>query len=283
MNKTNIHISDHLLAKFLDGKTDAQETEQVLSYLNESEENLEEFLNIRSAILIDTEPPIEINLSECLNVVEQHINTGRTNKKSFQKRFYTITSFAAAAMVAGIVFLITFYFSNNDKNFTAQDEIIKEEIQNVYQDSINELPKPESKFNDNKYLANNELQETNKPASQIEEEEETEIQILHRNTALKTEGNLFEMVKPYKTPYIVGVKNLDKYFDFKWKTNAKKIEVTLKDKNGNILESGEVLDSVFQIKYLDYYKYLEIYWELKATFQDGTEEKNTGVLQLMVD
>ncbi|MCL2167822.1 MAG: hypothetical protein FWH59_01705 [Lentimicrobiaceae bacterium] len=283
MNKNTIPISDHLLAKFLDGKTDARETEQVLSYLNENNENLEDFMNIRSAILIDTEPPIEIDLNESLDIVKQHINTGKTNKKSFQKRIYFITSFAAAAMVAGIVFLIAFYFSNNDKKFTAQDEIIKEEIQNVYQDSISELPKPENRFIDNKELANNELQGRNKLVSQIEEEEETEIQILHKNTALKTEINLFEMVKPYKTPYIVEVKNLEKYFDFKWKTNAEKIEVTLKDKKGNILESKEVLDSVYQIKYLDYYKYLEIYWEMKATFQDGTEEKSTGVLQLMVD
>ena len=282
MNKNTIDISEHLLTKFLDGKTDAPETEQVLAYLNENNENLEDFMNIRSAILMDTECPIEIDLIECLNVVKQHTNSYQANKNTFQKRFYIITSFAAAAMVAGIVFLITFYFSNNDKQLTAQDEIIKDEVQNVYIDSINELPYPEYRISDNKDLASNEPRK-NKETEVIEEELETQVQIQERNTAAKIVGNQFEMVKPSKTPYIVAIKNLNKTFNFQWNTNAEKVEVVLKDKDGKILLAKEISQSGLQLKYEDYYKYLELYWELKATFQDGTVEEKQGILQLMVE
>jgi len=278
MNKNSIDISEHLLAKFLDGKTDARETEQVLAYLNENNETLEDFMNIRSAILIDTEYPIEIDLTECLDVVKQHT---KAKKNTFQKRFYIITSFAAA-MVAGIVFLFAFYFTNNDKQFTAQDEIINEEIQRVYQDSINELPYPEYRINDNKDLASNEPRK-NKEPDVIEEETEVQVQIQERNTAAKIVGNHFEMVKPAKTPYIIAIKNLSKSFDFQYNTNAEKMEVVLKDKSGKILLDKEILQSGLQLKYEEYYKHLEIFWELKATFQDGTTDVKFGILQLMVE
>ena len=289
MNKNSIDLSDHLLAKFLDGKTDASETELVLAYLNEDKENFEDFMNIRSAITAETEYPLEIDIEERLNVVKQHIASSNNRKKTFRKRLYIATSFAAAAMISGIVFLLIFINPEKNNSITAQEK----NIENIINpDTVNEqVPVMHKNFEND--LAENELSEKNMQQNKNkskklipdndEEIIELPVQIQHQNMAYKTEANLFEMVKPAKTPYIVLYKNLDKTFDFKWKTNAEKVEVALKDKSGKILLEKDVSQTGLHIKYEDYYKYLEIHWELKAIFQDGTTEKKTGILQLMTD
>jgi len=286
MNKHAINISEQLLAKFLDGKTDAMETEHVLAYLNKNNENLEDFMNIRSATLIDSEPPIEIDLTERLDVVKQHITS--SNKKTNKNRFYLITSVAAAAMVAGIVFLFIFIGSKKDNYLATDPKIDKEEIQDVSQDTIDERIVPIHPNHDKKELANHEPREKNEPIvthtpEDNEEETEIQVQVQHRNTAKKSEANLFEMIKPTKPLHAILCKNLDKTFDFQWDTNAEKIEVTLKDRTDKILLTQEVTQNVLSIKYADYIKYKNIHWELKATFKDGKTEEKNGVLQLLTE
>jgi len=96
-------------------------------------------------------------------------------------------------------------------------------------------------------------------------------------------GNLFEIVRPARTPLVINCKNLNKTFDFQWNTNAESVEVTLKDKKGRILLTQEVSQTGLQLRYEDYYKYLQVFWEMKAVFEDGTTEEKKGVLQLLVD
>jgi hypothetical protein len=282
MNKKHLHISDHLLAKFLDGKTDAAETEQVLAYLNENNENLEDFMNIRSAIQIEDEYPARIDLSECLNVVNKHIAS--SNKKNPRNRFYLIASLVAAAIMVGVVCLIFFNSVNKDYNPVAHQENYKDN-KHISQDEIAE--ETFSSNVNNKELANNETQESksNTTSKSIDKEEETEIQAQtkHRNTAEKSEKNLFEMLKPAKTPYVVLCKNLERAFDFQWNTNAETIEVVLKDKNGKTILNQEVTQNVFHIKYADYIKYEDIHWELKATFENGEIEVKRGILKLITE
>jgi len=104
------------------------------------------------------------------------------------------------------------------------------------------------------------------------------------NKTLKMEGNYFEVVKPGKTPYIIQCNNLSKSFDFQWNANnTEKMEVVIKDKKGRVLLAREVTEDGLKLKYEDYYKYLELYWELNATFVDGATERKQGVLQLLVD
>jgi len=286
MNKKTLDISDHLLAKFLDGKTDTFETERVLEYLNKEKEHLEDFMNIRSAIQIDTDPPIEIDLSERLDFVKQQIESSNSGKKTIKKRFYLISSIAAAAMVIGVISLIFFIDTNKDTYFAENQKNYKDNTP-IHQDNVSEQV-ISTNLND-KELVSNEMQNKNRPViipTEIEQEEETEIpiQIQQYNTAAKIiEGNLFEVVKPAKTPYIILCKNLNKTFDFQWKTNAEKIEVVLKDRAGKILLAKDISQTGLQLKYEEYFKYLEIYWELKATFQDGTTEEKFGILQLLVD
>ena len=137
-----------------------------------------------------------------------------------------------------------------------------------------------------KELASNETEKnstshtTSKPVDK-EEETEIQVQVQHKNTAEKSEENLFEMKKPAKTPYVVLCKNLDRTFDFQWNTNAGKTEIILKDKNGKTILNQEVTQNVFHIKYADYIKYEDIQWELKAIFEDGKTEVRRGVLQLI--
>jgi len=291
MNKKSLNISDHLLVKFFEGKTNAFETDAVLSYLNEDKENLEDFMNIHSALQIESDYPTEIDINERLGIVKQHLEIGQNiSLRPANKRFYLITSFAAAAMIAGVVCLLVFLNPEKTNNFIAQGDTDKDSMQNITSDTINE-PLPLIQNISKNDLADNELQNTNVPLRKNnsdatipeEEEQELQIQIQHQNMARKIEANLFEMVKPAKTPYIVSCKNLEKTFDFKWNTNAEKIDIVLKDKNGKILLTKEVTQNGFSIKYLDYYKYLEIRWEFKATFESGETATQKGVLQLMVE
>ena len=281
MNNKHLDI-DQLLAKFLDGKTDAAETEQVLAYLNENNENLEDFMNIRSAAQIEAEYPVKIDLEERLNIVKQHIAS--SNKKSARNKFYLIAALAAAAITVGVVALI--FFNSVYKEFrpVAHQETYKDSEQTIFQDEISE--ETFSTNSDNKALASNDAQETNKSnttSTPVDKEEETEVQVQvqHKNTAKQLEANLFEIVKPAKTPYIVLCKNLEKTFDFQWNTNAEKIKVTLKDKTGKTLLTQEVTENRCSIKYADYIKYEDIHWELKAIFENEESEVRYGVLQLI--
>ena len=286
MNKHAIEISDHLLAKFLDGKTDVSETELVLAWLNENNENLEDFMNIRSAITTESEYPLEIDFDERLNSVKQHIESSNNRKTIFKKKLYLITSFAAAAMIAGVVFLLVSINSENN-NITAQGEDV-EHIIDVNSDTINEEIlvilknfKNELAENEHQNIPQNKIEIETPSLDNEEETIELPVQIQHQNMAYKTEANLFEMVKPTKTPYIVLCKNLDKTFDFKWKTNAEKVVISLKDKNGVTIFTNEVSQAVFSLKYADFIQYKEIEWELKATFKDGKTEEKGGILQLI--
>jgi len=283
MNKNAIKISEHLLAKFLDGKTDDRETELVLAYLNENNENLKEFLNIRAAIVNNTDCPVEIDLTESLHTVKQHISSSQKNKKTVQKRFYLITSFAAAAMVAGVVSLIAFYYVKNDTRTMAQTETTKEKTEETTQDDDSEIFTSEKQIIENKNLANNETKKVDETVGGNEEETEVQVQIEQHQTAAKTVGNQFEMLRPAKTPYVVAVRNLSKTFDFQYNTNAEKMEVVIKDKKGNILLNREISQDGLQLKYEDWYKYLELHWELKATFKDGAVDEKQGILQMLID
>jgi len=280
MNKKYLHI-DHLLAKFLDGKTNIAETEQVLAYLNENNENLEDFMNIRSAAQIETECPVEIDFEERLNTVKQHIAT--SNKKATRNKFYLITTLAAAAITVGAVFVVFFNTVNKEYRPVAHQETYEEIKQTISQEEINEETFP-TNLNNKEFASNDaqEKKESKTTTTPVDKEEETEVQvqIQHKNTAKKSEENLFEIIKPAKTPYIILCKNLEKTFDFQWNTNAEKIEITLKDKTGKILLNKEVSQNTWSIKYADYIKYEDIHWELKAIFEDEETAVKRGILTL---
>jgi hypothetical protein len=187
MNKQLINISDQLLAKFLDGKTDAFETEQVLAYLNENNENLEDFLNIRSAIEIDSECPVEIDLRKRLDIVNQHIVS--SDKKSNRNKFYLITSIAAAAVVVGVVFLFAFFNDKNDAHFVEKQENLEENLQNVLQDTIIEQMPIIQLDIDKKNFADSEPKksESVETAASVEDEEiEIQVKKQQRRTAGKS-------------------------------------------------------------------------------------------------
>ena len=282
MSKKHINISDQLLAKFLDGKTNAFETERVLSYLNENKENLNDFLNIRSATQIDAECPIEIDFDERLNVVKQHIKTSTATKKTQRKRIYLMSVLSLAAMITGVVCVFT--FGNLEKETPFTPTFVNQ--QDIQPDSINKQISP---INQNDYqdeIADNEPKsrpepiEKQTPAPENKEVEHI-VKTEYKNTATQSEANFFEVIRPPKTPYRILCKNLDKTFDFQWNTNAEKIEATLKDKNGNTLLIKDVTQGELIFKYADYIKYQEIFWAFKATFSDGTTEEKQGVLHLM--
>jgi len=292
MNKKQI-ISDELLAKFLDGKTNAFETERVLDYLNENQENLDDFINIRSAIQMETEYPMEIDLAERMDVVKQHIASSTFNKKTKTKRIYLTSILAAAAMITGVVCLFPFIgdeekplpsFVNEQNGRMADSTDAPITPQGIYYDEMADNNADNEPENENKPI---EIQ----PVVPKEESPVMEAKTQYKNTASQTEANFFEVTRPSKkpdgVPYMIGVSDAilrekpETTFDFQWNTNAEKVEATVKDKNGNILITKDITQGDFKLKYADYFQYQDIFWEIKATFYDGETEVERGFLQLL--
>jgi hypothetical protein len=296
MSNKHRSISDQLLAKFLDGKTNAFETAQVLNYLNENKENLEDFKNIRSATRMGPEYPLEIDLVKCSDFVKQHIESSSFVKKTNRRKFYLLFSLSLAAMITGMIFI--FFFKSPDKdnltiianeqNFQKDSLLFLVHHLAPYEQIIDSLREQISSINQNDFydkLVDN--KSTNKKEFiEIYEEKKPEIktQIQYKNTASQSEANIFEMIKPVKpsnVPYVILCKNLEKTFNFKWNTNAEKTEIVLKDKHGNILLTNDIAQDGFSFKCADYIKYGKIYWEIKATFTDEETDVKRGILQLM--
>jgi len=202
-------------------------------------------------------------------------------KKNSKKRIYLFLLFAAIAIVAGTVLLFIFIpFEKNKQQATQEKILFDDEFETILEDSIAEL----SDFENLKGVQDESgTRGNNKTAAPQEEffaEEELQMQPLNAKAVV---GNLFEMVRPARTPLVINCKNLNKTFDFQWNTNAESVEVTLKDKKGRILLAREISQTGLQLRYEDYYKYLEVFWEMKAIFEDGTAEEKKGVLQMLVD
>lgn len=116
--KTN--ISDELLVKFLNSDTTREESEQVLNYLSENDENLEDFICMAAALESHWD--------------EQRIR--RMLRLRTRRRVLWWTSAAAAVIVLLIVG--TFFISNNgqqQENLIAQQEQTEVSEENDLQDS----------------------------------------------------------------------------------------------------------------------------------------------------
>jgi len=202
-------------------------------------------------------------------------------KKTVKKRNLLLIVFIAIALITGGVLLYVFNPFAEKKQIASPDEISMDEVETTPTDTAI----TDYFYIDISQLASNESKKSGKMSTPEEEEFEPEIHRMdpHNNIAKVIIGNLFEVVRPARTPFIISCKNLYKTFDFQWNTNAETVEVVLKDKKGRIILEKEIAQTGLQLKYEDYYKYLEIFWELKATFPDGTIEEKNGVLQLMVD
>lgn len=87
-------ISDELLAKYLSGKTSKEEEEIVLAYLSESDENVDDLLNMSAAV--------ELHHSK--------------QKKNVEKRNRFLWAASAAAAIIVLIVVGVFVFNNNENS-----------------------------------------------------------------------------------------------------------------------------------------------------------------------
>ena len=209
-----------------------------------------------------------MNQCEKLSIMKKNCN---------QKKIYLLVLLAIAALLVGIALFFVFRTTEDKSQLTTQEHISLEDIEyDLYVPAESETV--DSDKSDLVYKGS-------KGGTKESEEYLTPEmeQMPTYNKGAKYEGNYFEVLRPAKTPFIVVCRNLYKTFDFQWASNAETIEVILRDRNGRVIMDREITEAGLQLKYEDYYKFLEVFWELKATYADGTSETKVGVLQLLVD
>ena len=113
-------VSDELLAKYLSGATTLEETEQVLSFLAESEEHFEEFASICEAIVFQKEAEKKA--------------AQRARRRLWMRISYATT--AAAAVAAIILILTPLHIGRNGNEppviaQTAPVKLIKDTVANA--------------------------------------------------------------------------------------------------------------------------------------------------------
>ena len=120
------------------------------------------------------------------------------------------------------------------------------------------------------------------PDSQETPAESYTTQNLEKNYAAAQVANTLTVTKPAKDPYRVLCKNLEKTLNFEWTaTNVKTLHFTVTDSKGKtIAESKDANSNYYLLKYREIYPEQQLKWTLVVTFEDGTQEKRSGQINI---
>ncbi len=242
--KSEPNLSDELLAKYLSGKTSPEETEQVLSFLAENDENLEDFTQICAAI----------------EVQKSAEKTAFSQKKAFRRRILWVASSAAAIALIVVVALFAFH-TNENSNWVAQqtDSTQKTMV----------LPKFESIDNQN----DSTVKKVKKKSNALTPNWRGEPSKNYAEGTSKT--GFCTMITPSQNVSSVSFHRT--YFDFSWSTDAVRETLILKDENGQTLYREEMQNEDYvKFKVADYQKYGKLSWTLVLTYSSGATETKTG-------
>ena len=251
MNDKNT-ISDELLTKFLCGKTTPEETELVMAYMAESDENVEDLKNICAAIEIQKD-----------KTASQPTHTRRN--RIFKRAIWTITSVAASVLiiVACYIAFTTNTANNNDPVIAEVNDTILHPITNI------EIGGCDSTNNSKKDKVNEEMAKHPVPILQPNRE---------KNYAGSTEKEGYcNMLAPKKSTYSVPLSQA--YFDFSWSTDAPHTKVELYDSNHKLIHKEESDDDYIRFKTAEYQTYNLIYWKVTALFENGNTTENKGTIR----
>ncbi len=284
MKETN--ISDDLLAKFLEGKTDEMEDARLLQDLEAEDLSLEDLAAIEEAAKIaDTKPLVspdlvkaEEQISDALNTNIQQPSIIFMNKRKSRMRLVWAMA-ASLALVMAVALFVLFRPDSTDQKFVKNDA-----------DStavITTQPKTE------KNLAQSTAQQKNttntpQPANEIDNEtaKPTEVtytsQTLEKQYAHTQTANNLTVTKPGKENYKVLCKNLERTLNFEWESdNVQSLHFTVKNAQGKTIVSFSDQNAKrYSLKYRDIYPDRKVSWSLTATFADGTQQTRTGQVNI---
>lgn len=287
MKKNN--ISDEMMARFLENRTSQEETEEILSYLNEEDSRMKDFCAMYQGGKL---PPIDFIPENIKNSAAQQIQSvvqksGVKHKSPRKKWMVWVAS--TAAMVA--ILLSIFLIQPNDKigNFVT-DRVpdssaitILDSTSQREEEKLKETIKQQS-LNSDKSLAQNGL---NVESTSDFQQESLTPNVAQQKHASSSMTNSCEMIKPNKTPYRILCKNLNKTFVFQWKAqNASSAHFIIKNENNKtLLDKNEPFFDTYSFKYSDFQLETPLSWQLVITFEDGSKMSHSGILDIeyMID
>lgn len=248
--ENNRKISDELLSKYLDGKTTVEETERVLDYLAESDENVEDLANISAAI-------------EIMHDVE------KAAARRSPRRFLWIISSVAASVAAIVICIVTFNKGNGVDDFpviVAQTDTVK------YKQQIQDTTKAiEIKI---------ETEDTSKSVHPTTTSESVPIQSAAQSKNYAGEMakvNYVSLLYPYKKVHYIPSDR--KTFNFQWDSDATKIHLTIQDFEDNLLLDKQINDDDHFLWNLPPIEGNAFYWKMIFTFRDGSTKTKQGRIQ----
>ena len=246
MNDKNT-ISDELLTKFLCGKTTPEETELVMAYMAESDENIEDLKNICAAVEIQKD-------------VE------KVAPRRPHRRFLWIVSSAAAAIAAIVICLVAL---NND-NGTDVSPLIA-----VQTDTVKFEPATQDTV-----TAVEPTEEASKAQSGHQSDEFMPIQPAEQSRHYAGEMakvNYVSMLYPYKDVLYVPLNK--KTIDFQWDSDAVNVQLEIVDFEDKLLLNKRFDSDNHFVWTLPSIEENVFFWKMTFTFENGSTKVKRGRIQ----
>lgn len=250
MNDKNT-ISDELLTKFLCGKTTPEESELVMAYMAESDENIEDLKNICAAI----------EMQKDMDAQPAHQKRERNHKRTI----WMISSVAATVLIIVACYTIiniTTHSHNGEPILAEVTDTIRQtatDSESIRYDTVNNLTNEEDKDSEKEFS----------PVLQ---------QNQGKNYAGLTEKSGYcNMVIPKTTTYNVSSSQI--YFDFNWSTDAQTSRFELFDSSHALIFQEETTEDYIKFKASEYRAYNVLSWKLTALYEDGNTKVNTGTIK----
>ena len=278
MKKTD--ISEELWFRYLDGKTNEEETGQITRLLVEDDALLEEYLSVREAALrTDVEPCLRPDIDLARKQINQTLGTKNSEEENIvmlPRRSNARKYFAVAAVLIVLVGVALFFLFRPDRS---ENNLAQQAQNNV--ESVEKVQSQNPEITEE--TCRNENLSKNDPEGVQPEPTESQsatyiAQKIEKNYTTVQEANSLTVTKPNKDIYRVLCKNLEKTLNFEWSaTNVKTLHFTVTDSKGNNVAgvSDKTVDQ-YALKYKDVYPEKQMKWTLSVVFEDGTQETRSG-------
>lgn len=283
-----INISDEMLSKFMEGRTDEVEEARLLQAMEEDGFTAEDLAAIAEAAkLADAAPNQAPNLDLAKRQIaeslrnEDKVKTIPTFKSPKTRVMWAMA--ASVAIILAVALFILFRPDSNEQNFAQQDESrVETEVKTEKQESETTDKTGLTDKNRKDNISSNTDTEVVQPEQ--EEVQSTPItpQKLEKNYAKTQIANSLTVTKPNKDNYRVLCKNLEKTLIFEWSvTNVQKLHFTVTDAQGKVLaELTDKTTTHYALVYNKIYPERQLKWKVEAVFEDGTSESKSGQIQI---
>ena len=285
MNEMN--ISDELISKFLEGKTDEVEEARLLMAMEADGMTVDDLAAIAAAAKMADSVPHKApdldlakkQIADTLKRNDKKENTIPTVRPSKKRVIWAMA--ASIAIVLAVALFVHFRPDGSGQNFAQDGADSTAVTATCPQQEKNLAQASESKDNPvSKSRETNSVETDEDPVAQ--KETPYASQIIEKRYAQTATANSLSVIKPNKDNYRVNCKNLERSFNFEWSaTNVQKLHFTVTNSQGKVI--ANILDKtteIYSLKYIDIYPERQLKWTLTVGFEDGTSETKSGQIQI---